>query len=241
MNNLPGGLYACCINTLLDETESAIVRENAAFVFATLISYRNTSNELDETLYPKSANGMTCDWIGHLLHHHDLIRQIVTSVRYLHVEQLLDTEQIANNSKIVSCNLMRSYCIVLINILPLKGAGDINPIFNAMTEISRYIPIVKLLRHMCKIYIHFHHIYRAIPKIRQSINKSSILLLSEICELIWQCFTRKLSLIEVILREFHVVQCFISFLNVDLLGKIITNRSKSLSISFNVKMFNINV
>lgn len=136
MNSLPGGLYACCLNTLLDDTESAIVRENAALVFATLISYRNPNNELNEELYPKSADGMGCDWIGHLLYHHDLMGKIIESIKYLHVKETIDME---NNTKIVPCNLMRAYCMIMLNLLPLKGAGDVNPIIMAMHELSMLV------------------------------------------------------------------------------------------------------
>lgn len=61
---------------------------------------------------------------------------------------------------------------------------------------------------------------RAIPKIRESINQSSILLLTEICSLIALCFvyTPK-TFVEVIAREFRSIQSLISFVNIDLLGK----------------------
>lgn len=137
MNSLPGGLYACCLNTLFDETEYAIVRENAAFVFATLITHRNSNNEIDETLYPQNAIGRGCDWIGQLLNCHRLTERIENSVKFLHVNDVIAPEQYANGEKIVSCNLMRSYCIILTHILPLKGAGDSNPIFATMHEISK--------------------------------------------------------------------------------------------------------
>lgn len=138
MNTLPGGLYACCLNTLLDDTESAIVRENAALVFASLISYRNSNNEINEQLYPKSAEGLGCEWIGQLLYHHDLVRKISISVKYLHVDDMIELQQIAmNNDKLVPCNLMRAYCLVISNILPLNGAGDVNVIYQTMHEISK--------------------------------------------------------------------------------------------------------
>lgn len=137
MNSLPGGLYACCLNTVLDDTESALVRENAAFVFATLISYRNANNEPDETLYPKSAEGFGCEWIGQLIYHYDLIRKIIESIKYLHVEEMIDADLIENGVKIIPCNLMRSYCTILTHLLPLKGAGNENDILIAMHEISK--------------------------------------------------------------------------------------------------------
>lgn len=137
MSCLPGGLFACCLNTLLDDTESAIVRENAALVFAALISYRKPNNELIEKLYPKGAHEVGVEWIGRLLEHHDLIGKIFASTNDLYVKDVVEPDKIMNNDRIIPCNLMRSYCIILWNLLPLKGAGDVNDIFSTMLEISK--------------------------------------------------------------------------------------------------------
>lgn len=137
MNSLPGGLFSCSLSTLLDDTESAIVRENAALVFAALISHRQLNNELENKLYPKNATDFGYEWIGILLHHHNLIRKIIASIEYLHVDDMIDTEKKSIGLKIVPCNLMRSYCIVLNSLLPLKGASDLNQIFMTMLEICK--------------------------------------------------------------------------------------------------------
>lgn len=137
MSNLPGGLFACCLNTLLDDSETATVRENAALVFATLVSHRKSNNELNERLYAISAIGLGCEWIGHLIHHQDLIAKIVASIKYLHVNDMIDMTTGFEDHRIVPCNLMRSYCVILTNLLPLKGAGDIQQIFTAMHKICK--------------------------------------------------------------------------------------------------------
>lgn len=138
LNNLPGGLFACCLNTLLDESETATVRENAALVFATLISHRKSNNELDERLYSVNV-GLGSEWIGQLIHYQNLIGKIVESVKYVHVNDTIDTTTTIRlaEHQIVPCNLMRAYCILLSNLLPLKGAGDMNEIFTAMQKICR--------------------------------------------------------------------------------------------------------
>lgn len=138
MSNLPGGLFACCLNTLLDDSETATVRENAALVFASLISHRKSNNELDERLYAINATGLGCEWIGHLIHHQGLIGKIISSIKYLHVNDVIDMASCSEvQQQIVPCNLMRSYCIILTNLLPLKGAGDMNHIFTAMLKICK--------------------------------------------------------------------------------------------------------
>lgn len=133
MSNLPGGLFACCLNTLLDDSETATVRENAALAFATLISHRKSNNELNERLYAMNDIGLGCKWIGHLIHHQNMIGQIVASVKHVHVDDVMCTIE----QQIVPCNLMRSYCIILANLVPLKGAGDLNQIFTTMHEICK--------------------------------------------------------------------------------------------------------
>lgn len=60
---------------------------------------------------------------------------------------------------------------------------------------------------------------RIIPEIRQEVNKSSILLLTEICELMSNCMSVKKSLIDLIVRELDVIQSLVSLLNVDLFGE----------------------
>lgn len=138
MNNLPGGLFACCLNTLLDVSETATVRENAALVFSTLISHRKSNNELNERLYAMNDMGLGSEWIGHLIHHQHLVDQISASVKHVHVDDIIDpkTDSLTDHP-IVPCNLMRSYCIILTNLVPLKGAGDLNHIFKTMHEICK--------------------------------------------------------------------------------------------------------
>lgn len=136
MSNLPGGLFACCLNTLLDDSETAMVRENAALVFATLISHRKPNNDLNERLHP-ITNNYGCKWIGHLINHQHLISKIVASIQYVHVNDVLSAAIDSGEYQIVPCNLMRSYCIILTNLLPLKGVDDMDHIFAAMHKISK--------------------------------------------------------------------------------------------------------
>lgn len=68
---------------------------------------------------------------------------------------------------------------------------------------------------------------RTIPLISQTVNQSSMLLLSEICELVSYCMSFKRSLIDQITRQLDIVQSLISFLNVDLFGKFIEKPLKS--------------
>lgn len=60
---------------------------------------------------------------------------------------------------------------------------------------------------------------RTIPKIRQSVNQSSALLLSAICDLMYDCMALKKSLVDLIAKELDIVRALTSFLDVDLFGK----------------------
>lgn len=81
-----------------------------------------------------------------------------------------------------------------------------------------YVHFISKFNSKCNLFFNILCI-RVIPRIRQSINKSSVILLTEICSLISSCFVQKKSIVENIAREFQAVQALISFLNVDLMGK----------------------
>lgn len=129
---LPNGLYSCSLHTLLDDKESAIVRENAGFMFATLLmQYKNcTPDERIEYLMPKNA---TSNWLELLLKHYQLFEQVTKSLDHLFVEES-SIDQLTK--PIVPCNLMRSYCVVLMNILPLNII-DVNRFLSVSVEMCR--------------------------------------------------------------------------------------------------------
>lgn len=127
---LPGGIHACSLRTLTDDTESAIVRENAGLVFASLISHHSSDGELDKRVLPTNA---TINWLEHLMQNYRFFDKITDSLDYFHVDELFDDQ---NDKPIVPCNLMRSYCVILIGLLQLKILEK-NKIVNVSMEMCR--------------------------------------------------------------------------------------------------------
>lgn len=130
---LPGGIHACSLRTLTDDTESAIVRENAGFVFARLISHYSSDGELDKRVLPTNA---TINWLEHLMQNYRFLDKIIDSLDYFYVDELFDDQNYSNDKPIVPCNLMRSYCVILIGLLPLKILEK-NKIVNVSMEMCR--------------------------------------------------------------------------------------------------------
>lgn len=113
---LPNGLFGCSLHTLLDDEESAIVREHAGFLFATLLMQYNSCEDDDQrqNLLPKNVQS---NWLELLLRHNQLFEKVTRALDFLHVHESFDDE---NGKPIVPCNLMRSYCVVLVNVLTLN-------------------------------------------------------------------------------------------------------------------------
>lgn len=193
---LPNGFYACCMNTLLDESESALVRENAAFVFASLISHRNPNGTLNDRVLPSRVSRVGDDWFDMLLKHHGFFNKVMASIKYLYLEEFISLDKLKNATKLVPCNLMRSYCVILSHLLHVQTVNGKENVIMAMLQI-----------------------YKIIPDISQTINKSSALLLVEICDLIAQCIIQNKALIDQISSEYQIVQALISFLNIKSFGE----------------------
>lgn len=129
---LPNGLFGCSLHTLLDDEESAIVRENAGFMFATLLmQYTScTTDDRFQRLLPKNAPS---NWLELLLKHYQLFEKVTRSLKFLYVQETFGDRYAM---PIVPCNLMRSYCVVLVNVLPLKVV-DVNRIVSVSVEMCR--------------------------------------------------------------------------------------------------------
>lgn len=143
MSILPGGLHACCLSTLFDETETAMVREKAAFVFATLISYRKTNGEIPESILPRITKEIGGEPIEWFLTHYDLFGNIINSISQLFVEETVESHVIKANAKIVPCNLMRSYCVILSNLLTLKGICSSDLTNTIVIQLIKYVIFVR--------------------------------------------------------------------------------------------------
>lgn len=137
MKSLPGGFYACCVSTLLDETESAIVRENAAFVFAALISHRTSEGYLKKTVVPNSVSTSDNYWLERLLEHNQFFDKTIESINCLYLKETINPDEMSSLDKIVPCNLIRSYCVVLTHLIHLKMENGKAKVITAMLQIYK--------------------------------------------------------------------------------------------------------
>lgn len=147
LSYLPGGFHACCLSTLLDTTEPSIVRENAAYVFATLISYRTDNMHLHTRVLPmcailESGNDPTLvpnidNYLDRLLKQHKLFTEIVASLEQLHVEDTIAPDNVNLNEKFISCNLVRSFCVILSNLTTLKSSGCVDMTYLTMLKMIK--------------------------------------------------------------------------------------------------------
>lgn len=134
---MPGGFYACCMSTLLDETESAVVRENAAFVFAALISNRTSDGYLNKNVVPNSVSTLDNNWLYRLLELNHFFDKTIDSINYLHLKETINPDELNSLDKIVPCNLIRSYCVVLTHLMYLRTENGKAKVTATMLQIYK--------------------------------------------------------------------------------------------------------
>lgn len=140
---LPGGFHACCLSTLIDTTEPAIVREYVAYTFSTLISYRKANGQLSNRVEPRSPQfdneNIECDRLDMLIKQHQLFNEIAMSLNYFHADQFIDPMKNFHetNTKVTSCDVIRAYCIILCNLLQIKTSKSIDMVGLTMLKMIR--------------------------------------------------------------------------------------------------------
>lgn len=137
---MPAGFHACCLSTLLDLSEPAIVREYVGYTFSTLISYRMANGQLSSRVEPKSANSTIEDnHLDKLIQHYKLFDEIASSLSYFHADQFIDQSKnfYETNAKLTSCEIIRAYCIILCNLLQIKNLPSIDMVGLTMRKMIR--------------------------------------------------------------------------------------------------------
>lgn len=143
LSSLPGGFHACCLSTLLDIHEPSIVRENAAYTFATLISYCDESNNLSERVYPRCSDSglmpMAHDpsMIFYIIKQHNFYKDLVVALKNFCPTEIIDFNVDTENVPITSCDLVRSFCVVLASIAGLNSRLDSDILIEIAIEIMR--------------------------------------------------------------------------------------------------------
>lgn len=125
------------MSTLLDETESAVVRENAAFVFAALISHRTSDGYLNKNVVPNSISSLDNNWLERLLELNQFFDKTIVSINYLYLKETITPEEMSSLDKIVPCSLIRSYCVVLTHLMYLKTENGKAKVITTMLQIYK--------------------------------------------------------------------------------------------------------
>lgn len=127
----------------MDATEPAIVRENVAYTFSTLISYRTADGQLSSRVVPHCAGHepvpADVDHLDMLIKQHKLFNEISASLAYFHPGEIVDqSENLRDtNAKLTSCDLVRAYCVILSNLLEIKTSISIDMISLSMLKIIK--------------------------------------------------------------------------------------------------------
>lgn len=123
---------------MLDASEPAIVRENAAYVFSTLISYRKENGQLHNRVLPMCwDNGEQVrneDHLDMLLKQHKLFTQIGLSLEHFHADETIVGPE-GFNGPLTSCDLLRSFCVIMCNLLTLRATACVDMIYLTMRKI----------------------------------------------------------------------------------------------------------
>lgn len=142
LSTLPGGFHACCLSTLLDASEPAVVRENAAYVFLTLISYRKENGQLHSRVLPmcldNGAEVRNEQHLDMLLKQNELFKEIVSSLEYFHAGETIfgrANQPDGFSGPLTSCDLLRTFCVILCNLLTLETASCVDMIYFMMPKI----------------------------------------------------------------------------------------------------------
>ncbi|XP_055923386.1 protein rotatin homolog [Eupeodes corollae] len=100
---LPGGFRACCLSTLLDQTEVAMVRQLAGLLFADLLN-----------------NGTQFDKVHEIVQKHDFYRIALASLKYFYPGELISTAD--HREEITTCDIVRAYSKICIQLIELKSS-----------------------------------------------------------------------------------------------------------------------
>lgn len=129
---------------MLDVHEPSIVRENAAYTFAALISYCDERNNLCEKVYPRcmgTENDLspTCDefTIFRILKQHNFYRELVIALKNFCPTETIDFNEAIDNLPLTSCDLVRSFSVVLASIAGLNSRLDADFLIDVAIEIMR--------------------------------------------------------------------------------------------------------
>lgn len=125
---------------MLDTHEPSIVRENAAYTFATLISYTNERKTLCERVYPQCAasDNVSDEFtIFRIIKQHNFYRDLLVALKNFCPTEIIQFNETIDNLPLTSCDLVRSFSVVLASIAGLNSRLDSDFLVEIAIEIMQ--------------------------------------------------------------------------------------------------------
>lgn len=169
LSYLPGGIHACCLSTILDTTETGLVKLAAAGVFVNLISHQTPSKGLHLSVAPMCEDYQTTDetpidLVFKTIERQNFYKRILTSMEYFSVSEIVDLD---HQSILVPCEVIRAYTKILIGLINLRPEVIDEFIENGCAvQLSNIIPA-------------------SVPLVP---SKTSLFMISDVCCFITKCF-----------------------------------------------------
>lgn len=98
LSYLPGGIHACAVTTIFDESEVSIVRSSAAMCLANLISHQNRKNGLHKRVIPRCKVKIDTDRanaieiLDEILERHNFFNKIRESLKFFTTAEVMEND-----------------------------------------------------------------------------------------------------------------------------------------------------
>ncbi|XP_065076156.1 protein rotatin homolog [Ochlerotatus camptorhynchus] len=198
---LPGGIHACCINTILDPEEASLVKESAAGLLINLLSHKGDKDG------PLHKYVIPCDKVSNHLSDADALETVFTVLRkHRFFEQALESlqnfttrDEMAvgefDGIQMVNCDVVKSYSMIfscLVDLVP-----------ELIDHLTEKCCLQRLMNCVSNVPLH--------PE------RSALLMVSEVCNLMMRCLKhKKEEICELISPYQAVIGGVIYLLNADL-------------------------
>lgn len=170
LSYLPGGIHACCLSTVLDTTETGLVKLAAAGLYVNLISHQTPSKGLHLSVapickdYQQSSDETPIDLVFRTIERQDFYKRILMAMEFFSVSEIVDLDF---QSNLITCEVIRAFTQILIGLINLNPEVIDEFIENGCAlQLSNIIPA-------------------SVPLVP---TKSSLFMISDVCCFISKCF-----------------------------------------------------
>lgn len=98
LSYLPGGIHACAVTTIFDESEVSIVRSSTAMCLANMISHQNRKNGLHKRVIPRCKVKIDTDranaieLLEEILERHSFLNKIRESLKFFTTSDVMEND-----------------------------------------------------------------------------------------------------------------------------------------------------